>query len=78
MDQNRFTPTPGYEYQSRVRILPRADYQPRSLHTMVLPTGSMIRSITVEWCPICLGRSISEKMLSNGPVWHCDECGHEW
>ena len=78
MSENRFIPTPGYCYQSRIRILPREDYKPQSLHTTAIPSGSTVRSIRIEWCPICLGRSISEKTVSGKPVWHCDECEHEW
>lgn len=77
--QDRIKPTPGYRRKAMPeRIRPRADFKPSSLHTRALPTESVVRSIEAEWCPICLGRKISEKLVAGKPVWHCDECKNEW
>lgn len=77
--QDKIFPTPGYQYQpSRERILPRIDFKSPSLHTRTLPAGSAVQSIDAEWCPVCLGRKISERMVSGKPVWHCNECENEW
>jgi hypothetical protein len=76
---DRITPTPGYRPREIFqRIRPRSDFKPSSLHTRALPAGSVIRSVEAEWCPVCLGRKISERMVSGRPMWHCDECRHEW
>lgn len=59
----RIRPTPGYEIPaSRRRILPRR------LH----------RDVIAEYCPVCLGRQIGERLASGQPVWYCRECGNEW
>ena len=71
-------PRPGYRVPAaRMRILPRADYNAPSLHTREL-YGTIVNKVEAEWCPVCLGRKISERLASRGPVWHCDECGNEW
>lgn len=77
--QDRIKPTPGYRSKAAPEpIRPRVDFRHSSLHTRALPSESMVRSIEAEWCPICLGRSISERLVAGRPVWHCDTCGHEW
>lgn len=77
--QDRIKPTPGYRPKvAPERIRPRPDFRPPSLHTRALSPESMVRSIDVEWCPICLGRSISERLVDGKPVWHCDACENEW
>ena len=77
--EERILPRPDYEYRSSMmRILPRPDYKVRTLHTRNLPAGSMVESIEAEWCPVCLGQSISERMMSGKPVWHCNTCKYEW
>ncbi len=78
--QNRILPRPGYQYRPSPpeRILPRTDFKPPTLHTRTLPAGSMISSIEAEWCPVCLGREIGEKMTSGKAVWLCKICGNEW
>ena len=79
MQQERIRPNPGYRRrQEQERIRPRADYKPPTLHTRLLPAGSMVQSVDVEWCPVCLGRRISEKRVGGRPVWHCDDCENEW
>lgn len=77
-EQQRIVPTPGYEYHRPVRILPSPDYRPSAMHNRALPPNSPVRRVEVEWCPVCLGRQISERMAESGPVWHCDTCGNEW
>ena len=73
--QDRIRPTPGFRPRaSEGSIRPRAGFKPTTLHTRALPSGS----VEVEWCPICLGRKISEKMVSGKPMWHCDDCKHLW
>lgn len=75
----RITPTPGYQFQPRMeRILPRPDFQARSLHDRNLPRGGMVEKVEVEFCPVCLGRNISERMIAGKPMWHCDDCENEW
>lgn len=59
----RITPTPGYE----VPIV-RQRIKPRRLHGEVV----------AEYCPVCLGWQIGERMAADRPVWHCRECGNEW
>ena len=77
--QERISPRPGYKYKApRQRILPREDYKAQTLHTRALPTGSVVKAVEAEWCPVCLGRSISERLISGKAVWHCDTCGNEW
>lgn len=75
----RISPRPGYRYKASLeRILPRADYKVPTLHTRALPSGGAVKALEAEWCPVCLGRSISEHMASGRAVWHCDTCGNEW
>ena len=77
--QERISPRPGYRYKtSRDRILPREDYKAPTLHTRALPSGSVVKSVEAEWCPVCLGRSISERLVSGKAVWHCNTCENEW
>lgn len=76
--QHRYTPTPGYRYRPPQRILPRGDFRPTSLHNRMLPQGGAVKSREAEYCPVCLGRRISERMAGGRPVWHCDCCGNEW
>jgi hypothetical protein len=77
--QERILPRPGYRYDpNRIRILPRPDYKPPTLHTRALPPDSAVKSVEVEWCPVCLGRKISERLVSGKLVWHCDTCRNEW
>ena len=76
--RHRFLPTPGYRYQPQTRILPRPDYKPPSMHTRALPEGSMAKAVDAEWCPICLGRRLSEKVVAGRPMWLCEDCGHTW
>ena len=74
----RIVPTPGYRVPAeRARILPRQGYNAPTLHTRAL-SGTIVNKVEAEWCPVCLGRKISENMVSGRPVWHCDECGNEW
>lgn len=77
-NQRKITPRLGYRYSPSQRILPRQDYKPPSLHTRKLPQGSKIKSIDAEWCPVCLGRKISEREIEGKPIWHCEECNNEW
>lgn len=75
----RISPTPGFRPSTTtIRILPRADFKPSTLHTRALPPGSSVQAVDAEWCPICFGRKISERLVSGQPVWHCDACSHEW
>lgn len=74
---DRIRPTPGYRPRS-TRILPRPDFRPSNLHTRALSNGDLFTSVEAEWCPVCLGRQISERMSDGRPVWHCDTCGNEW
>lgn len=73
-------PRPDYRYTPRepIRILPRENYRPKTLHTLALPAGGLVSSVEAEWCPICLSREIGEQMKSGRPVWHCRTCGNEW
>ena len=74
----RIVPREDYR-PSVVRILPRPDYAPPTLPTRALPPGSAVRSVEAEWCPVCLGRQISERVDEDGTaLWHCDSCGNEW
>ena len=77
-ENNILTPTPGYQYHERMVILPRENYKAPTLHTRALPSGSSIKSVEAEWCPVCLGREISERLVGGRPFWHCDTCGNEW
>ena len=77
--QERISPRPGFKYKApRQRILPREDYKAPTLHTRALPSSSVVKSVEADWCPVCLGRSISERMVSGKVVWHCDICDNEW
>lgn len=77
--QERISPRPGYQYKPpRQRILSRDDYKAPTLHTRTLPTGSAVKAVEAEWCPVCLGRSIGERMMAGKAVWHCNNCGNEW
>lgn len=77
--QERISPRPGFKYKApRQRILPREDYKAPTLHTRALPSSSVVKAVEAEWCPVCLGRSISERMVSGKVVWHCDICDNEW
>ena len=77
--QARITPTPGYRYKPIVaRIYPRSDYRSPTLHTKALLPTNPATSIEAEWCPVCLGRKISERMVAGRPKWHCDDCENEW
>ena len=77
--QERISPRRGYKYKEpRQRILPREEYKVPTLHTRALPTGSVVKAVEAEWCPVCLGSSISERMILGKAVWHCDTCGNEW
>lgn len=79
LQQDRIKPTPGYRCKAALeRVRPRVGFKPSSLHTRALPSEGIVRSIDAEWCPICLGRKISEKLVSGKPIWHCDECENEW
>lgn len=72
---------PRLDYQptnTQERIVPRPGYKAPTLHSRMLPTGSMVKTIEAEWCPVCLGREISERMKSGRPVWHCNTCENEW
>lgn len=77
--QERISPRPGFKYKApRQRILPREDYKAPTLHTRALPSSSVVKAVEAEWCPVCLGRSISERMISGKVVWHCNICDNEW
>ena len=77
--QERILPRPGYKYKtSRDRIFPREDYKVPTLHTQALPSGSVVKEIEAEWCPVCLGCNISERMVFGKVVWHCNTCENEW
>ena len=77
--QERISPRPGFKYKApRQKILPREDYKAPTLHTRALPSSSVVKAVEAEWCPVCLGRSISEHMVSGKVVWHCDICDNEW
>ncbi len=73
----RLRPRADFHTQ-RGRIVPREDYIPTSLHTRTLPPGSAVSSVDAEWCPVCLGRQISERVADGKVVWHCSSCGNEW
>ena len=77
--QERISPRPGFKYKAPCqRILPREDYKAPTLHTRALPSSSVVKAVEAEWCPVCLGRSISERMVSGKVVWHCEICDNEW
>ena len=77
--RRRIIPTPGYRCRSATtRIFPRPGFSLPTLHTRALPQGSPTRSIEAEWCPVCLGKRISERVIDGKPIWHCEECGNEW
>lgn len=75
----RIVPREGYVYKpNTVRIVPRADYHPLTLHTRQLPPNSRVKSIEADWCPICHHRDIGEQVKRGKVLWHCNECGYEW
>ena len=73
---------PRIDYASHMnssnRIIPRTNYRPPTLHTQKLCSGSRIKSVEVDWCPICHHRDIGEREKDEHVLWHCNECGHEW
>lgn len=75
---DRLLPTPDYQYHGLAVIRPRGDYKAPSLHTRALSPGSAVKSVDAEWCPVCLGREISERLVDGSPFWHCNVCGNEW
>lgn len=70
-------PTPGYKPRRPVRIMPDPNYKVPNLHSRLL-SGGPIRNIEAEWCPVCHGDAVSERIADGRPVWHCDTCRHEW
>lgn len=82
----RILPPPGYVYTAPIeriipqleRIIPSSDYKPMTLHARALQASGAVKNVEAEWCPVCLGRHISERLSSGRPVWHCDDCGNEW
>lgn len=77
--QERISPRPEYKYKTSCeRILPREGYKAPTLHTRLLPYGGTVKAVEAEWCPVCLGRNISERMTSGKAVWHCNTCENEW
>ena len=76
---SKIVPTPGYHYtRENFKVIPRADYKYKSLHTRHIAKGDFMANIDVEWCPVCLGRCIGEKLVNGVPKWYCKECGNEW
>ena len=75
---DRVTPTPGDVCAQQERIAPRPGFKPTLLHTRMLPEGSIVKSTEAEYCPVCFGKKLRERMVDGRPVWHCDECGNEW
>ena len=71
-------PRADYHYRPQERIQPRDGYKAPSLHTRALSPGGPVKSVEAEWCPVCLGREVSERLVGGRPFWHCDTCGNEW
>lgn len=70
--QGRITPTPDYRMHSHNLIIVSL----QAFEPMSIPRVD--RRLAVEWCPVCLGRNISNKMATGKTVWHCRECENEW
>lgn len=77
---DKILPSPDYKPRSQTpRIMPRSAYKPTvTYHSRALPFGSKVSSVEAEWCPVCLGRRISERIEDGKPIWHCEECENEW
>ena len=77
---DRILPRVGYSSYINVsnRIIPRANYHPPTLHTQKLYSGSHIKAVEADWCPICHHRDIGEREIDGRVLWHCNECSHEW
>lgn len=77
---DRIVPRPDYKPNTNgsSRITPRVDYHPPTLHTQMLYSGSRIKSVEVDWCPICHHRDIGERAVDGRVLWHCNVCDHEW
>lgn len=76
----RILPSPDYKPRATTaRIMPRSDYRPSvTFHSRALPLGSKVSSVEAEWCPVCLGHRISERIEGGKPLWHCEDCNNEW
>ena len=76
----RIEPRADYTPRKPMRITPNPNYKVRNMHSQRFMSTGPIKTVEAEWCPVChSGKDrISERMVNNRPVWHCDECGQEW